>query len=85
MGKISKWILNSLAVGAIQAQDFEVTNCEDANVSLIRRIRVTESKHFLAKYVARMKLQHYFCHIKSHFLQSETIWGIYLGYSRRIC
>ena len=35
MGKISKWILSSLAVGAIQAQDFEVTNCEDANVSLI--------------------------------------------------
>ena len=46
MGKISKWILNSLAVGAIQAQDFEVTNCEDANVSLIWRIRVTVLKIF---------------------------------------
>ena len=77
MGKISKWILNSLAVGAIQAQDFEVTNCEDANVSLIRRIRVTESKHFVAKYVARRKLHHYFCHIKSHFYNLK-LFGTYI-------
>ena len=46
MGKISKWILNSLAVGAIQAQDFEVTNCEDANVSLIRKSQVIWDKYF---------------------------------------
>ena len=46
MGKISKLILNSLTFGAIQAQDFEVTNCEDANVSLIWRIRVTVLKIF---------------------------------------
>ena len=58
MGKISKWILNSFAVGVIQAQDFEVTNCEDANVSLIWRIRVTESN-----YIA----QYFFWHIKSFF------------------
>ena len=80
MGKISKWILSSLAVGAIQAQDFEVTNCEDANVSLIWRIPLTESKH-LAKWVARRDknyiTQYFFWYIKIHFFKSKIIWDNY--------
>ena len=31
MGKISKILFGSLAVNSIQAQDFEVTSCDDPN------------------------------------------------------
>ena len=31
MGKISKILFGSLAVNSIQAQDFEVTSCDDLN------------------------------------------------------
>ena len=32
MGKISKLLYGSLAVNSIQAQDFEVTSCDDPNL-----------------------------------------------------
>ena len=33
MGKISKLLLNALAIASVQAQDFEVTDCSNDNVS----------------------------------------------------
>ena len=33
MGKISKLLLNALAIASAQAQDFEVTGCSNENVS----------------------------------------------------
>ena len=33
MGKISKLLLNALAIASVKAQDFEVTDCSNDNVS----------------------------------------------------
>ena len=33
MGKISKLLVNAVAIASVQAQDFEVTDCSNDNVS----------------------------------------------------
>ena len=38
MGKISKILFGSLAVNSIQAQDFEVTSCDDPNSPVSRNM-----------------------------------------------
>lgn len=68
MGKISKWIMNSLAFGAIHAQDFEVTSCEDPNVSLIRKSKVIWSKYIQGqpRLSVSIKEQYFNTHFNAH-------------------